>query len=96
MRVLILGADGTPFPVVDDIMLKSSKAKVNSHFKDVPLTTIDPPESWKRIQFHYMTALNPAEDGNEYELRVQVGNRKQTLNFTLTPGEFREFTIKLP
>jgi hypothetical protein len=96
MRVLIVEADGTPVPVGDDIMLKSSKSKVETHLKDVPLTTIDPPVSWKQIQFHYVTALYPAEDGNEYELRVQAGNRKQTLTFTLIPGEFKELTIKLP
>jgi hypothetical protein len=76
--------------------LKSSNSKVNTHLKDVSLTTIDPPDTWKRIQYHYMTALDPVGDGGSYELRVQVDNKKQTLNFTLGAGEFRELTIMLP
>lgn len=96
MRVLIVDGDGTPYPAVDQIKLKSNKAKANTHLKDVPLTTIDPPASWKRIQFHYMTALDPAEDGSDYTLEVQAGNKKQKLNFTLTPDEFQQLTVTLP
>ena len=97
VRVLVVGGDGTPYPVVDEIKLKSKKPnKFKSDLKAVPLTTIDPPESWKRIQFHYMTALDPAEDGTDYALEVKVGNNKQDVDFTLAPDEFRELTVTLP
>lgn len=96
MRVVVVGHDGTPYPVVDSIKLKSSAGKVNTHLKDVPLTTIDPPQSWKRIQYHFMTALDPDAAGTSYDLLVQVGNKKQTHSFTLMPGEFKELTVTLP
>jgi hypothetical protein len=97
MRVVVVGGDGMPYPVVDSLKLKSSnKVDVNTHIKDVPLTTIDPPDSWQRIQFHYMTGLDPAEGGSNYTLEVKVGNMKKKLDFTLAPGEFQELTVMLP
>jgi len=96
MRVLVLGADGTHYPVVDDIEVKSSRSKVNAHLRNVPLTSIEPPASWAEIRYHYMTALPPTADGEVYQLRVQVGNRKQVVNFALAPGEFRQLVITLP
>ena len=47
-------------------------------------------------QFHYMTALDPAEDGTDYALEVKVGNNKQDVDFTLAPDGFRELTVTLP
>jgi hypothetical protein len=97
MRVLVVGTDGTPYPIIDKIKLKSKAPnKVATDLKGVPLTTIDPPESWQRIQFHYMTALDPAADGSDYTLEVKVGNNKQKLDFTLGPDEFRDLTVTLP
>ena len=108
MRVLVVGADGTPYPIVDDIQLKrDGKPKTKVHLKDVPLTTVDPPASWKRIQYHYQTALAPTgtgegadnavgDDGNSYELRVKVGKKTQTLTFTLGASEFKQIVITLP
>jgi len=95
MRVIVVGPDGNPLPLVDSITLKSSRGKVNTHVRNIQLTTIDPPDSWKRIQYHYMATLDPAADGNDYELRAQVGNKTRAMSFTLSPGEFKELVITL-
>jgi len=97
MRVLVVDAAGNPYPVVDDIQLKyNGDSKTNDHLKNVHVTLIDPPASWQRIEYHYMTALAPTSSGNTYELRVQVGNKKQTVNFSLSADEFKQLVITLP
>jgi hypothetical protein len=95
MRVLVVDADGNPYPSVDDIKLTNPSLKVSTHLRDVPLTTIDPPASWKRIQYHYMTALLPTSGSNTYTLRVQVGNKKQTVQFMLDPDQFQQIVVTL-
>jgi hypothetical protein len=96
MRVLVVRADGTPYPVVDEIKLKNESKKVNAHLKDAPLTIIDPPASWSRIQYHYMTTLPPTDDASTYELQVKVGNRKQTVTFSLAADEFKQLVVTFP
>ena len=99
MRVLVVKADGTPCPVVNDLTLKSKhkNPKTNVHLKHVSLRTIDPPKSWQRIQFHYQTALPPSNDADDaYELKVKVGSKSQTLKFTLGTSEFKQIILTLP
>jgi hypothetical protein len=96
MRVLVVGPNGAPYPSVDDIKLVNSAKKVNSHLRGVPLTTIDPPASWKRIQYHVMTALPPTGDASAYSLRVQAGSKKGAVAFRLAAGEFKQIVITLP
>lgn len=99
MRVLVLQADGTPCPIVDDIKVKSKheKPKINVHLKDVSLTTIDPPASRQRIQYHFQTALPATDDDDDYyEIRVKVGKKTRSPTFTLGTSEFKQITITLP
>src|SRR5262249_55971092 len=100
MRVLVVGADGTPYPVVDEIVLKGfGTPGTDVQLKDVPLTTIDPPESWKRIQYHYMTPLpptDPSKNGPVYLLQARAGKSSKSVTFTLGAHEFKQITLTLP
>jgi hypothetical protein len=94
VRVLVVGADEVPLPTVDEIILTSQSPEVNIHQTALPLVTIDPPESWKRIQYHYTAELPPTQQGAApYSLSLQVGNKKRILNFPLGAAEFKELTI---
>ena len=69
------------------------------NWKAFALTTISPPQSCQQIRFHLETALPTTNasggNGSRYRLLVRVGNRHQTVEFTLGPCDFREVFVTL-
>jgi hypothetical protein len=100
-RVLVLKADGTPYATVDQVVVQSSGVtpSVNLNMKNKALVTIEPPESCTVIQFHHEMALAPtgvaAKKGSQYNVKVKVGAKAQSVSFTLLPNEFKEIVIRL-
>lgn len=95
-RVLVRDREGNVVTKVASIKLGSVGVTPNasSNIKNPPLTTIDPPASCQRIQFHYENQNLQATDqsapkGSYYTLTASVGNRHSSITFTLAPNQFR-------
>lgn len=98
IRVLVLQGNGTPYPVVDQITLTSDGVpQSNVNLKDVPFTVVSPPASCQTRQYHYQAELSPngtsGQAGSYYQLRVRIGNKLQSLRFSLGAGEFKEIVV---
>jgi hypothetical protein len=101
IRVLVLQADGTPYSTVDQITLSSYGVRPNAStsVRDAPLTAISPPASCQTIRYHYETALPATETsdtrGSYYNVKAKVGNKAQSVSFTLGECEFKEIVLAL-
>jgi hypothetical protein len=99
IRVLVLKPDGSPYAKVDQMTITEVPGAA-ANLKDLPLMTIDPPQSCKLVRFQLETALpmtNPeGRKGGQYRLFVRVGNRNQTVEFTLGECDFREIILTIP
>ena len=98
-RVLVYDTDGSIVPLVTRLSLQSHgfTNPVNIQENDLPLTTIDPPDSCQRIQFHYENQDLQSTDltgqrGSYYILSITVGNKHATVSFTLGVNEFKTIT----
>jgi hypothetical protein len=96
IRVIVYDNDGNLVSIADRIKLQSHGLThpVNEQVQDPALTTIDPPTSCQRIQFHYENHDLQATEvegnrGSYYILTVDVGNKHLTLSFTLEVNEFK-------
>lgn len=95
-RVLVRDRAGTIVTKVASIKLGSVGVTPNAslNLKNPPLTTIDPPTSCQRIEFHYenqnlQATEESAPRGSYYTLTASVGNKHSTVTFTLAPNQFR-------
>jgi len=100
IRVLVKAADGTPYPVLDQLTINGVPHQT-TNLKNLPLTTLNPPQSCETRQYHYRSALPPTGTGSgnsdgSYELRVRAANQQLKQNFTLAAGEFKDLVITLP
>ncbi len=101
-RVLVLQANGTPYPSVDQINLASFGVKPSTSLflKNASLVTVNPPTSCDVIQYQMekmpLPATNQAnKKGSYYTLKVKVGAKSQGVSFTLAPSDFLQIVIKL-
>ena len=95
-RVLVRDRQGNIVTKVGSIKLGSVGVTPNAsaNVKNPPLTTIDPPASCQRIQFHYENQNLQATDqsaprGSYYTVTASVGNKHSTITFSLAPNQFR-------
>ena len=95
-RVLAVDRDGNTHPQVSMLRLRGQGvvSHVGENVKNLPLTTIAPPDSCQLIRFHYENQDLPATEGGDtpgsfYQLTVKVGNKQTTLSFTLGVNEFK-------
>jgi hypothetical protein len=99
MRVLVVHEDGTPFSMVDSIKLTSHGIHPNvgtPSMTNLPLIAIDPAASCQPLRFDFETALPPTDPlGSFYDLRVKVGSRFRSIDFTLAACEFKQIEIPL-
>src|SRR4029078_4700267 len=67
--------------------------------KNLPLQTINPPDSCQRIRFQYENQKLPATEQDHpsssyYTLNASAGgNRQATITFVLAPNQFREIVM---
>lgn len=98
-RVLVKQANGTPYAKVDQITLASYGVNPNTNvsLKNVLVKTDN--TGCLPITYHHEMKL-PATDvankrGSQYNLKVKVGNKAQSVSFTLGPCEFKTIVITL-
>jgi len=95
VRVLVVHSDGTPYPIVDKISLKSKTLQLKDQ-TSLPLRTLNPPQTWKRIQYHYVAAPKPTTGSDVYQLTATVKGKSQTASFPLKTGEFKDLVLTIP
>jgi photosystem II stability/assembly factor-like uncharacterized protein len=100
IRVLVYDTNGSLVATVDRLALKSHGLTnpINIQQKNLTLTTIDPPTSCQRIQFHYENQNLPAagatvQQGSYYDLTVTVGSKHASQTFTLGVNEFKTIVV---
>jgi hypothetical protein len=100
IRVLVVNSSGAIYPTVDRIRLESVglKPKISANMRNAALTTIDPPTSCQRIQFHYenqnlKVAQTTGQPASHYLLRVTQGKRTTRLTFDLAVNEFKVLVV---
>ena len=96
IRVLVVDKTGNPAANVDMLRLTANgvSSLPNINLKNLPLQTIDPPTSCRRIQMQYenqnLSSTNQtAPKSSYYTLTAAVGNKKSTLTFGLAVNEFK-------
>ncbi|MFL6513797.1 MAG: choice-of-anchor D domain-containing protein [Chthoniobacterales bacterium] len=100
VRVLVVHADGTAYPIVDQIMIKGKGIAVNQNVTNVALvggdlTNCEP-------QYHYQTVLpvNEVPAGkhhraSSYQLNVKIGRQKRTFTFTVQDCQFETIVVTI-
>ena len=100
IRVIVLQANGVPYPVVDQITITGGPAHTNVNSNPVPLFNLGPPASCEPVRYHLQSGLLPTntvgQNGSNYELKVRVGNKTKKLTFTLGNCEYKLITVSLP
>jgi len=101
IRVLVEDNAGNPVTTPIDIQLRSvgTSPNVIVNVKNLPLQTINPPDSCQRIRFQYENQKLPATEQDHpsssyYTLNASAGgNRQATITFVLAPNQFREIVM---
>jgi hypothetical protein len=98
IRLIVLQANGTPYPVVDQITITGGPPKTNINVNPVPLVNLGPPASCETVKYHLQASLLPTnvagQNGSSFELKVRVGNKTQRVTFTLLSCEFKQMTVQ--
>ena len=100
IRVLVVNSSNTPYQSVDQITVNGGPNHTKINLKNAPLKVIVPPKSWKTIQYQLMAALPSSSTSfppkvYPYTLDVRMGNKHQTMSFTLGVKEFKQVVITL-
>lgn len=102
-RVLAVDANGTPFQSLKALKLNSFgfHKNVNQNYKNLQLTTLNPPTTCEKVQFQYENQTLPDTDraGNQgayYKITLTAGNQAKTLSFTLGINEFKTIVMTIP
>ena len=101
IRVLVEDNAGNPVTTPIDIQLRSvgTSPNVIINVKNLPLQTINPPDSCQRIRFQYENQKLPATEQDHpsssyFTLNASAGgNRQATITFVLAPNQFREIVM---
>ena len=100
IRVVAVNKAGAPHAKVDALRLQANgvSSPPNVNLKNLPLQTINPPTSCRKIEQHYehqnlSTTNQTAPKGSYYTLTVTVGTKKSTITFGLAVNEFKLFTV---